>query len=145
MAGDPTDPVDDATLEEWIRTAYPLGDPPVIAETPPTTPMTRWAPLCPLGYPQRPVAGVAHRDKGDGIVQIRVPMRHTESVCCVIVQESFELVLVRVILCCEGGVWDDGSEVFDCPAKAYLDDDLDDRWIIDIESGRRLPPWRWPR
>jgi len=62
-----------------------------------------------------------------------------EGVCAVIVQESFEIVVARVILCSPDGDWDDGSEPLDCPARVWLDDALEDREVIDVESGRRLP------
>lgn len=111
------------------------------ADPPTSTPLTRWAPPCPYGHPQRPVIGFAHRDKGGGLVEVRVPVRRNESICAVVVQESLELVLVRVLVCCPGGHWDDCAKPLNRGAKACLEDDLDERWVIDVESGHRLPPW----
>jgi hypothetical protein len=132
------DPDDDDELDAahfgFDRSGPGLG-------SPPTTRLSRWAPACPHGHPQRPVPGFAYRDKGGGLVQIRVSVRRNQNICSVVVQEGIQLVLVRVILCCPGGNWDDCSKPLNCGAKAFLDDDLDGRWVIDVESGESLPPW----
>jgi len=117
-----------------------LGIP--IFDEPETTPMERWAPPCPLGHPQRPVSAHAYRDKLQGCLQLRVDKRPgVEGVCSVVVQESSDIVLVRVILCCPEGDADDESELWDCPTRVWLDDPLDGRTVIDVESGLRLPTY----
>jgi len=144
MRLDPTDPYefddehegDDDDEAGFDSDGYALG-----IHQPLTTRMTRWAPPCPGGHPQRPVAGFAYRDRGGGLVQVRVPVRRNENICGVVVQEGIQLVLVRVILCCPGGHWDECSKPLNCGAQACLDDDLDGRWVVDVESGESLPPW----
>ncbi|MDE3134737.1 MAG: hypothetical protein KGL15_11775 [Acidobacteriota bacterium] len=108
---------------------------------PPTTPFARWAPPCPAGHPQRPTPAIAHRDKLGGLIQLRAIMHPEDGICSVVIQESRDLVLVRVILCRHEDSWDedDESELFNCPVRVWLDEPLDDRWIIDVETGLRLP------
>jgi hypothetical protein len=127
------------TLDARDPLSRKLGSEPIIIDPPPVTPLTRWAPLCPLDHPQRLALAIAYRVKGPDLLQLRVLMRRTEGACSVVVQESPELVLVRVIVCSPDGNFDDGSELLDCPVKAYLDAPLDDRMVIEIETARRLP------
>jgi hypothetical protein len=109
---------------------------------PTTTPIARWAPPCPAGHPQRPTAAIAHRDKLGGLIQLRAIMHPSDGICSVVIQESVDLVLVRVILCRPEDTWDDDddSELFNCPVRVWLDEPLDGRVIIDVETGLRLPP-----
>jgi hypothetical protein len=110
---------------------------------PPTKPFQRWAPPCPAGHPQRPTPAIAHRDKLNGLIQLRALMQPADGICSVVIQESYDLVLVRVILCRPHDDWDDDdeSELFNCPVRIWLDEPLDDRWVIDVEAGKRLPPY----
>lgn len=68
-------------------------------------------------------------------------MHPEDGICSVVIQESRELVLVRVILCRHEDNWDDDdeSELFNSPVRVWLDEPLNDRWIIDVETGLRLP------
>jgi hypothetical protein len=114
---------------------------------PPTNPFQRWASPCTAGHPQRPTPAIAHRDKLGGLIQLRALMHPADGICSVVIQESYDLVLVRVILCRSHDDWDDDddSELFNCPVRIWLDEPLDDRWVIDVETGQRLPPYepRW--
>lgn len=66
---------------------------------PPTTAFARWSPPCECGHSQRPRAAIGYRDKLGGLIQLRTNMSETEGICSVVIQESHEFVLVRVILC----------------------------------------------
>lgn len=60
----------------------------------------KWAPPCPNGNPQRLRAAVAFRERNVRELELRVPLARGENGACqVILEESDDTVLVRVLVC----------------------------------------------
>ncbi len=104
--------------------------------------LEKWAPTCPIGNPQRVRTCVGYREREPGRLQLRVPLTRTEGVCEVIVEESDERILVRVLVCYEEDEdYDPRPEYVGCPVHVYLDQPLNDRAVIDQETEEALPPF----
>ena len=103
--------------------------------------LDKWAPKCPIGNPQRACACLAYREREPGRLQLRVAvLPGTEGVCDVIVHEDEDTVYVWVILCYEETDQDDEErECWDCPVHAYLDQPLNGRTVIDVQTDQALP------
>ncbi len=110
--------------------------------------MQAWAPRCPIGNPQRVGRLLGYREREPGRLQLRVAVRPaTDGVCDVIVEETEETVVVRVLFCFpdRDESWDDRDDCMDCPVHAYLDQPLGDREVIDVDTQKPLPLYapRW--
>jgi hypothetical protein len=111
----------------------------------------KWAPKCPLGYPQHLLTLLGFRQKAVDCVQLRVVLGWRDGICDVIVDEHPDLVYVRVLACHPEDEADDprdpdrSREAVDCPCRVYLDAPLGERIVIDVDSGEPLPMFipRW--
>jgi hypothetical protein len=105
----------------------------------------KWAPPCPLGYPQRLLTLLGFRLKAVDCLQLRVVLGWRDGICCVIVDEHPDLVDVRVLACHPEDEADDPRdphrrrEDLDSPCRVWLDAPLGERIVIDVDSGEPLP------
>lgn len=103
--------------------------------------LEKWAPRCPDGGPSDPRKIIAYREREPGRLQLRVPLSRGEGVCQVVVEEDETTVRVRALVCYDDDEADQpGSyERVNCPVHVYLDRPLQDRHVIDVETGAALP------
>jgi hypothetical protein len=102
----------------------------------------KWAPPCPDRNPQRLRAAVAFRERNVRELELRVPLASGEhGACQVIVEESDDMVLVRVLVC-----FDEQEDAFlppleyvNCPVRVWLDRPLENRTVVDVDSNEALP------
>lgn len=107
--------------------------------------LEKWAPECPDGNPQRLCEILGFRLKGADYLQLRVVLGGLDrGVCQAIVEEHPDRVYVRALACLHE---DESacnaprllSDEVDCPCNVWLDAPLDERIVIDVDSGRPLP------
>ncbi len=100
----------------------------------------KWAPRCPDGRPSVPRKIIAYREREPGRLQLRVPLSGDEGVCEVVVEEDEKTVRVRALICYDDDEDESEShEQVNCPVHVYLDRPLQDRRVIDVETGAVLP------
>lgn len=98
-------------------------------------------PACPLGLPQNARECLGYRERDPGRLQLRIPMLYNEGVCDVALDEYPSHIVVCVVVCRR----DDDEERSWYPGfaeertHAYLDAPLDDRMLIDSETGKAVP------
>lgn len=113
--------------------------------------LDKWAPPCPLGYPQRLLTILGFRLKAVDCLQLRVVLGWRDGICAVIVDEHSDLVYVRVLACHPEDEADDprdprrSREDLDSPCRRWLHAPLAERVVIDVDSGEPLPMYipRW--
>ena len=111
--------------------------------------LEKWAPKCPDGNPQRLCEILGFRLKGADYLQLRVVLGALDrGVCQAIIEEHPDRVFVRALACLhedESARNTTLSDETDCPCNVWLDAPLDERVVIDIDSGRPLrlfiPGW----
>lgn len=105
--------------------------------------LEKWAPKCPDGDPQRLCELRGFRLKGRDHLQLRVALRALDrGVCQLIIEEHPDRVYVRALACeheDEPGRTGSVPQETDCPCNVWLDAPLDERIVVDIDSGRPLP------
>jgi hypothetical protein len=105
--------------------------------------LEKWAPECPDGDPQRLCELLGFRLKGRDHLQLRVVLRSLDrGVCQLIIEEHPDRVYVRALACeheDESGSNASVPQETDCPCNVWLDAPLDERIVVDIDSGRPLP------
>jgi hypothetical protein len=102
----------------------------------------KWAPPCPDGDPQRLRRAVAFRERSLCELELRVPLATGEhGACQVILEESDDMVLVRVLVCYDEDTdpWPPAREYVDCPVRVWLDRPLENRTVVDEDSNEALP------
>jgi hypothetical protein len=105
----------------------------------------KWAPACPGGNRRRLVEILGFRPKAADLLQLRVVLRAGDhGVCRAIIDEHPDRIYVRALAClhenpctCDAGR--SLSREVDCPCNVWLDAPLDERFVIDIDSGQSLP------
>ena len=102
----------------------------------------KWAPECPDGNPRRVGQIVGYRERNIEELELRVVLGGADlGTCQVVVDEHEREVYVRVLVCQDP---DDRTERRDldylhCPVRVWLERPLDDRAVIDIDTGKELP------
>jgi hypothetical protein len=124
---------------EWIHEGWPVdGTAEERADW-----LEKWAPRCPIGNPQRVRRCMGYRERDPGRLQLRVALGGNEGVCEVVVDETDEIVTVRVFLCYDEDEEDNDRgrdrEYINCPVHVYLDKPLDGRTVVDFQSNEELP------
>lgn len=102
----------------------------------------KWVRRCPDGNPQRLRRAVAFCERDVCQLELRVPLALDEhGACQVIVEESDDMVQVRVLVC-----FDDQEDDFprprefvNCPVRVWLDRPLEHRTVVDVDSNEALP------
>jgi hypothetical protein len=107
--------------------------------------LERWAPPCPDGSPQRLCEILGFRLKGADYLQLRVVLTPSDhGVCQAIIEEHEDRIYVRALVCFDEDrvALDRRSSMrdeTDCPCNVWLDAPLDERVVIDVDSGEPLP------
>jgi hypothetical protein len=72
---------------------------------------------------------------------VRVPVRVSkEGVCEVLVDEQDHSVHVRVLMCYPPDAsYEEDQHWMNCPVHVYLDEPLNDRTVVDVQTGEALP------
>jgi len=102
----------------------------------------KWAPPCPDGNPQRLRRAVGFRERDLHELELRVPFAREENGACqVIVEESDDIILVRVLVCLDEGAdaLPPAREFMTCPVRTWLDRPLGNRKVVDVDSNEALP------
>ena len=102
----------------------------------------KWAPRCPEGYPQRLRQAVAFRERDVCELELRVPFAFEEhGACQVIVEESDDMVLVRVLVCLdeEADALPPPRKFVVWPVRVWLERPLGSRPVVDVDSNEALP------
>jgi hypothetical protein len=113
--------------------------------------LKKWAPVCPDGHIQRLCEIVGFRLKGERYLQLRVVLTRADlGIDYAIVDEHEDRIYVRVIAVvgedvADPGGWFPPSDEVDCPCNVWLEEPLDERVVIDIDTNRELPLYipRW--
>jgi hypothetical protein len=102
--------------------------------------LDKWAPRCPIGNPQRVRDCLGYREREPGRLQLRVALTRGEGVCQAIVDEGPDTIHVRLLVCYdEDEEYDPKAEYCNCPVHVYLEQPLNDRKVIDIETDQEVP------
>jgi hypothetical protein len=104
----------------------------------------KWAPRCPDGNPQRLRRAIAFRERNIRELELRVPLAldaDEHGACQVILEESDDMVLVRVLVCVDEQADDcpPPREYVNCPVRTWLDRPLENRTVVDVDSNEALP------
>ena len=100
----------------------------------------KWAPRCPDGNPQRLRRAVGYRERDIRELELRVPLGIGEhGACQVIIEESDDTILVRVLVCFDEEEDAFPREFVDWPVRTWLDHPLGNRTVVDIDSNEALP------
>lgn len=99
----------------------------------------KWAPRCPDGRPSVPRQIIAYREREPGRLQLRVPLSGGNGVCEVVVEEDEKTVRVRALVHDDDEDGPGSHECVNCPVHVYLDRPLQDRQVVDVETGAALP------
>jgi hypothetical protein len=83
---------------------------------------------------------LAFRERNVCELELRVPLGIGENGACqVIVEESDDKVLVRVLVCYDEEADVAPREYVNCPVRTWLDRPLENRTVVDVGSNEALP------
>jgi len=101
-----------------------------------------WWPACPDCNPQRLLEIIGYRVKGPDFIQALVLLTHEDNgVCQAPFVEHTDRVEVRAIACCQSALGYgpiENQTTTAWPSNVLLDSPLEDRIVVDVDSGRPL-------
>jgi hypothetical protein len=102
--------------------------------------LDKWAPSCPDDNPQQVRDCLGYREREPGRLQLRVALTLGEGVCSAIVDERPDAVHVRLLICYhEDEDYGPNPEYCNCPVHVYLEQPLNGRKVIDVETDQEVP------